>query len=374
MKEHNYIYDYIRLIACIFVIGIHVSDGLMATKTGGGYTVGCIYQTLFRIGLPIFFMLSGALMLNSKKEETLSQFYISRFYKVVLPFILYSLFYASIVNTEGGSISEKLLSIHFLIGQIKYIPKYIVNILGNVQYFHLWFMYSIIGLYLLIPFLKVMVQNMNEKMLINLITVIFILRIIINYFPVIGFKIHISDFTFSGWVFYLFAGYIIIQPFMKNRLNFVACIGIIGIILSFIIKRWFPDFATISKNFYDLAPLMILEVCGMFSIFIINEKKITSNNTLNKIVGKLSSYTFSIYMAHGFIYNRVIKKGLTVHTYNDIFGTIISIVVIFIISLIFSIVFDNIIVKPVTYIIRKLTEFVKMYAVKLYLNKNLKGI
>lgn len=36
MKKHNYIYDYIRLIACIFVIGVHVSDGLMVTKTGGG--------------------------------------------------------------------------------------------------------------------------------------------------------------------------------------------------------------------------------------------------------------------------------------------------------------------------------------------------
>lgn len=368
MKKHNYIYDYIRLIACIFVIGIHVSDSLMVTKTGGGYTVGCIYQTLFRLGLPIFFMLSGALMLNSKKEETLSQFYINRFYKVVLPFILYSLFYASIVNTEGGSISEKLLSIHFLIGQIKYIPKYIIDILGNIQYFHLWFMYSIIGLYLLIPFLKVMIQSMNEKMLINLIIVIFIIRVIINYFPVVGLKIHISDFVFSSWVLYLFMGYIIIQPFMRNRLNLVAFIGIIGVMISFIIKRWFPDFATISKNFYDLAPLMILEVCGMFSIFLINEKKITSNSLLNKIVGKLSSYTFSIYMAHGFIYNRVTKKGLTVHTYNDIFGTIISIVVIFIISLIFSIIFDNFIVRPIRYIIKELTEFIKRYVIKSILN------
>lgn len=209
-----------------------------------------------------------------------------------------------------------------------------------------------------------MVQNMDEKMLINLIIVIFIIRITYNYFPVIGIKIHVSDFIFSGWVFYLFLGYILIQPFMESKLKLIAYVGTAGFIISFVIKRWFADFIALSKNFYDLAPLMILEVCGLFSIFLINAKRITSNNALNKIVKKLSSYTFSIYMAHGFIYHRVTNKGLTVHTYNDIFGTIISIIVIFIISLIFSIIFDNLIVKPIKYIISKLASFIKLFIVK----------
>ena len=75
VKKMESIYDYIRVISCIFVIGIHASDGV-----------------IYRIGLPMFTFLSGVLILNSK-DEKIGEFYFKRFIKVIIPLYLYSMFY-----------------------------------------------------------------------------------------------------------------------------------------------------------------------------------------------------------------------------------------------------------------------------------------
>ena len=67
ISKREPIYDFIRVFACICVIGIHCTKNLL-------------FESISRIGLPMFTFLSGVLILNSN-DESISTFYFKRFIK-----------------------------------------------------------------------------------------------------------------------------------------------------------------------------------------------------------------------------------------------------------------------------------------------------
>lgn len=50
-------------------------------------------ENAFRIGLPMFFIMSGLLNVTKEHEEPLGQYYQKTFKKLVLPFFIYALYY-----------------------------------------------------------------------------------------------------------------------------------------------------------------------------------------------------------------------------------------------------------------------------------------
>lgn len=77
---------------------------------------------------------------------------------------------------------------------------------GN-SWSHLWYLYALIGLYLILPMLKAFVNNSNEKTLLYLISVIFIFSFVIKLIDkvsgaTIAFEIPITGFA----IFYALAG------------------------------------------------------------------------------------------------------------------------------------------------------------------------
>lgn len=104
MKEkRNYIYDYIRVIACICIIGIHVTARIpneVPNQINFVYLFKYCIHAIFRIGLPIFTVLSGTLILSDTRKESIELFYYKRFVKVVIPFFLISLFYAICLDSR----------------------------------------------------------------------------------------------------------------------------------------------------------------------------------------------------------------------------------------------------------------------------------
>lgn len=343
LSNRQYIYDYLRVFACLGVIGIHSQNILFSDTSYIGQCVAIFFELVFRIGLPIFFILSGVLLLNSNKKQSLINFYWNRFVKVIIPFIFYSLFYYCWINRDGHISS--ILDFSFVKGAITSIPSGILASLAKTQYYHLWFIYSIIGLYLAIPFLKVMLNNMSMKQLYEICIVLFVIRIIVNYLPYFKITITISEWIFSGWVMYLIFGYTLIQPQAKKYYNIIISTGIIAFIVSFVINRWFSQFKSV--NVFDLAPLMILQVCAVFILFYKYEKYICKFMSINKIISYFSTYTFSIYMLHAWVLSKVGVRifRLTFLSRHLILETFLVIFCTFIVSFVFAFIFDNIFVK-----------------------------
>lgn len=134
MKQRNYSYDLMRVIACLMIIAMHAP---MPSERANSLFLNVVgYFTA--PGLCLFFVLSGALLLPIKLDTF--TFIKKRLVKVVAPTICFSLLY---------------LGLKFMCGNDIDWFKAICSIPFSAQgHGVMWFMYTLIGLYLLSPILS----------------------------------------------------------------------------------------------------------------------------------------------------------------------------------------------------------------------------
>ena len=145
MKQQRIIsLDLIRTIAILLVIMQHAWTGLQLDEPSAGWG-RFPYHALVVMGVPLFFMLSGALMLDARILP-IRQFLGRRFKRLLLPYLLwgtviYALSAVMHKYPEVCSVSDALRC---------YIP-YLLSGAINASY---WYLFVLIGLYLLTPFLQ----------------------------------------------------------------------------------------------------------------------------------------------------------------------------------------------------------------------------
>lgn len=137
-------FDAIRLFATVAIVLLHTAaNGVnRLTLASNDWWLANLIDSACRAGVPLFLMLSGALLLN-RSHQTATQFYQNRLQKLALPLLLWSLFY---------------LAWSALKAQIKQQPYGLETateqLLSGAPYFHLWFIYMLLGVYLLLPVLR----------------------------------------------------------------------------------------------------------------------------------------------------------------------------------------------------------------------------
>lgn len=137
--------DNARIIAMFAVVVLHTAAGVVVNHPIGSssWWVGNLYDALVRWCVPVFVMISGALLLDPSKKEDVSEFLRKRLSRILLPLLAWSVFYAfwAALRAQTGA---PRLDFTRLAGVV----------LSGDAYFHLWFLYMMVGLYLFVPFLR----------------------------------------------------------------------------------------------------------------------------------------------------------------------------------------------------------------------------
>ena len=271
--------DILRSVSIFAVILIHVVSIMDAQKNFETYywstwILSILNESLFWC-VPVFFMLSGALLL-AKSDEPMHTFYKKRITKILIPTLFWSAF--------------------FLIYLIIYKDFTLYNIIGAIlkgkPFYHLWFMYAIIGLYIFTPFLRILIANLTQKQINIFLVLLFIFTIANNY---IGNYFHNQGNIFSLFLSYI--GYFILgYSIYKNKKNFIKHnkIYLIFFIIATII------FSIMSILIHKIpitayyTPFIAFEAILLF-IYII-----TSTNKIKfpKIWVQLSTLSFGAYLIH----------------------------------------------------------------------------
>ncbi len=142
--------DRLRNIATVMVIAIHVAAPIAHVPNdvhSSWWWWGNFWNSLSRPGVPLFVMLSGFLLLG--KDYPLPVFLKRRFTRVLIPALFWMvvyLVYGFLANGKPATVLEGLRDI----------------VVGPVHY-HLWFIYLIIGLYLVYPILRPWVKTAQEQ-------------------------------------------------------------------------------------------------------------------------------------------------------------------------------------------------------------------
>ncbi|WP_418820067.1 acyltransferase, partial [Parasutterella excrementihominis] len=162
-------------------------------EVGGG--VGAFYDSLTRCSVPLFFMITGYFLLTGKKES-IAVFIRRRFLRVFLPFLMLGFVYAI---WKGWDFKE-LIKAMFIHGPMDY---------------HLWYVYYIIGIYLVIPFLNPIFQLENKKIIEYYILIWFISFIFFQTITGV-FNFYWNPFvTFNFYYFQGFLGYVVLGGLLR---------------------------------------------------------------------------------------------------------------------------------------------------------------
>ncbi len=154
MRERVLFFDLLRCVAAVAVIAIHVlapyRDGLGVIPFDHWVTAVSV-NSVTRWAVPVFILISGALMLSDDRPFNASYYVRRRLGKVLIPFLVWSLFYAYLSGwTAQGydpEVSKEVL---------KHSPE-------HATYYHLGFFYYFIPLYFVVPFLQLMVQRLDTS-------------------------------------------------------------------------------------------------------------------------------------------------------------------------------------------------------------------
>ena len=316
MKKRDYKLDLLRVISMIMVVIIHIANYYCRAFNDIdkiSYLGALIFNTISRISVPFFFMISGATLLNKKYDKGKNK---ERIIKKI--------------------ITLSVITIIYFIWDKYYMNKdiNIILLLSKPERKLLWFMYAIIGIYIALPFIKCMVDKMSkeEDKLFVILWLIFngILKCL-N----IGNTYLIPIISGTYYLGYFVIGYMIIKYYNyinKKRNNKLLLVTSIISFVSVIILTYFISIDC-DKHFTKLLTysnflIMIASLSSfIYLYFNIKDKE-------NIIISKLSNLSFGIYLFHGIILDFIMKLIPYKNIYSYIGIPVILVVVIFITSII----------------------------------------
>ena len=149
--------DLIRTVAIVFVILLHASIepnlnvDFMSPQGVQLWWSADVYGSVARMAVPLFIMLTGALLLQPEKaNEPLGVFFKKRWNRIGVPIFFWAIvFYAW----------------DFYVKKQTFTPTVIIQDALAGPYVHFWYVYLLVGLYLLTPVLRVVVAHANWKII-----------------------------------------------------------------------------------------------------------------------------------------------------------------------------------------------------------------
>lgn len=157
--------DYLRVVACFLVMLVHSSENFYGADASGmagnwsmlaneanRFWVAFYDGGLGRISVPLFMVVSAFLLVPMKQGVSMTQFYKRRFLRILPPMICFMLLYTFLPLLWGQMSWEQSWT------DFKLLPFNFPSMAG-----HLWFMYPLISLYLIIPVVSPWLEKSTAK-------------------------------------------------------------------------------------------------------------------------------------------------------------------------------------------------------------------
>lgn len=296
--------DLLRILACLFVVIAHASSGASCADltSAQGITLHT-FNAVGHTGTVLFFFMSGMFLLSEDYNFTFKKFYKNNFLRLLVAYIAWVIIYHAV---------------GFLIRGI-YTPAHIKDAITNIiygnVYYHFWYLPMLLGIYLLLPFLRAICQA--GKKLVFYFVILFLLMQVI--FPTVFFY----DFPYKYYLLsivtripftlinhhvgYFVLGYALSLLLKDNKIKKPRLLACILIIIGPIISLLGDYLLTLQQGYHEVtfntvfSATLCMSVIGWFILF--HEWNLSlAEKTANRITG-ISRLTFGIYILHPLVIN-----------------------------------------------------------------------
>jgi surface polysaccharide O-acyltransferase-like enzyme len=263
------------------------------------------------MGVPLFLMLSGLLLLQPSKNEGIRVFFKKRFARLGLPLMFWTIIY---------------FIWDFTVVVYPFSINTIIQGILNGAYTQFWYIHVLLGLCLLTPILRVIIAHAN-RVLIQYFIILWLISVSILPFLALLSPLQLSKniFTITGYVGYFILGIYLSSVQIRRRT--VLAFMFLGITLT-ALGTYVLAVTNVSANMYFfqeyLSPTVILTSVMAFLLLLtikphpvasLSLQHETKPNIFSKILKVISQNTLGIYFVHVMVIE-AIQWGLLGFTLN----------------------------------------------------------
>ena len=325
-------FDLLRVVAIFVVVAVHLSAMHWADVdvNSRAWFAFNLYCTAGKWSVPIFVMISGALFLG--REVSISAILKKNVARITTVFLFWSGCYA-------------LVDLIF-----RHAPLSVVLSQLITGHYHLWFLYMIVGLYLLIPLLRPIVQNETLMRYFLLLAFVFTfllpqLALFTSFVSLEASTVIRTVIMYSycffplGFTVYFVGGYYLSRRSFSRREEIVLyCVGITALLFSIIAP------AVLSRaqgapnaTFYNYNDLNVL--CTSVPIFVFAKQHLNfprMGERAYTLLRKMSKYSFGVYLVHPMVIELLQHFGIDTFSCNAFFSVPLLAVLVFAVSTLIS--------------------------------------
>lgn len=305
-----YYIDVLNCIAIIFVLFLHSTQ--LAHTGNNSFThfrLALAVQSICYPAVYIFFMNSGATLLDYREKYSTKVFLKKRLHRVLVPFLIWSLIY---YLYSIDHIAYPGTKIHSHVGFINFIKAFVNNDINSL----FWFFYTILALYLVVPIISPLVER-NLNTLFYIVVMFFLcsngLQFISNLTGINFRTSFISQpLISSSYIGFFIAGYLIkVDYFNSKQQNLLIIMGLVSLIVTLANNLFYGR----TRPFNNMDPF--LYSIGIYLLIKKMVEHLPSDRL--KIFTTLSSASLGIYILHPFVYELLDRYiyGTTAKTWHS---------------------------------------------------------
>ncbi len=327
-REKNYNLELLRVLACVMVVCIHVSNYYsrgygLGEVSNASYIFSIIVNGVSRISVPIFFMISGALLID---ETILIKKSLKRVRSTFLVLLLWSLIYLA-------------WNLWYRNRMYDFRLVFEEPIKG-----HLWFLYAILGMYIVLPFLQNMFKDMQDILMRYFVGMWFLFLTLEYILALCDLKVTyqiplVGDSCYLG---YFALGYIVKKTIKKVPIPSNVCYDCAAVLISLVVMLTYV-YTTVNGEHYEVLfqyrnVLIAVPAALIFYDALKNTHRPYSDRT-KKLLSFLSRHTFMIYLCH-VLFLDIVKLEFAPRSVSAFVGIPLYSVFVFGCSLVFSILWN----------------------------------
>lgn len=297
-------FDLLNIAACIAVVALHVNGGFWGFTTDPWWKFSLLIETAFYWAVPVFFMLTGATLIDYRLRYDTKTFVKKRFVKTVIPFLFWSA-----ISIPWAMYVSHFLDIHTL-STWKDFVNAILNQQGMSIY---WFFPPLFAIYLAIPVISAVPDTQRKQLYGWMIIYSFVTY---SLPPVLATKtgIHINPafqnpLNGGGYLMFSLIGYWIMKyPINRTSRIYIYILGVIGWSIRYFFtlnQSYQSGYIDTTFSGYTNFPSVCLAT-AVFTWFWYHDWASISHPKLIAGIKKLSSASFGVYLVHFFILRHIV--------------------------------------------------------------------
>ncbi|MBR2067106.1 MAG: acyltransferase family protein [Solobacterium sp.] len=279
----NIIYiRYLRAFAALAIVILHTFFAYASLPTLDVAMIqkAMMFRNSMLWAVPVFVMVTGALLLDKDKEISIEKIWKKYILRIVILLVVFTLLYIAFDIYVLG----KKLEVFFVI-------YYLQTLIEDSGWAHMWYLYMLIGIYIVLPLFKKAVAHFSKEEMAYLLIIFFFFLSVLPFIEQLYGKALGLHIPIQGiYPFYLLLGYIVHKEYIRLKVSISFIFLLVSTLGILFLTGMYPN-ANAYLTFSS--PVVVLQAFSMYSLVkgIVKEKE-------NRLVEWMDQGSLGVYLLH----------------------------------------------------------------------------